>query len=268
MCHFAATNLMQGKKVLYITLEMSEDQISKRIDANLLGIDIADIDAIPIKTYLAKINELKQRTPGKLIVREYPSGYGSVLHFRGLLQELRLKKKFVPDVIYIDYLNICSSARITKYAGGNSYEYVKCIAEEVRGLAIEQNLPIWSATQVNRSGAADSDYDITNISESFGIAHTADLLLGIINTEQLDSLGQMMVKQLKNRYNRPSPLRFIVGVDKAKMRLYDVEQSGQLLAHMQSDDKPLFDKTNTGQQIEQESKPFFQKNKAKFKPKF
>lgn len=228
MCHFAAANLSQGKNVLYVTMEMAEERIAERIDANLLNIAVDDLEKLPKELYEKKVNSLKNKTDGKLIIKEYPTASASSQHFRNLLNELRLKKNFVPNIIYIDYLNICSSARIKAGANVNSYTFIKAIAEELRGLAVEFNVPIISATQTTRSGYSSSDVGLEDTSESFGLPATADFMFALISTEQLESLGQIMVKQLKNRYNDPTTnKRFVVGVDRAKMKLYDVEASAQ-----------------------------------------
>jgi replicative DNA helicase len=228
MCHFAAAYLAQGKNVLYITLEMAEEEIAKRIDTNLLNVTFDDLDKLSKDMYDKKINSLKTKTQGKLIIKEYPSTSASVLHFKALLNELKLKNDFIPDVILIDYLNICASARLAASAATDTYQYVKSIAEEVRGLSQQVGIPIWSATQLNRTGFGSSDPDMTNVAESFGLPATADLLLVLISTEELRELNQIMVKQLKNRYhNYEENKRFVIGVDKAKQKLYDVEASAQ-----------------------------------------
>ena len=229
MCHVASSVLLQGRNVLYITMEMAEEKIAERVDANLLDIPIQSLND-PLLTkekYSSKLLQLKKKTQGKLIIKEYPTASAHVGHFKALLNELSMKKGFSPDIIFIDYLNICASAR---YKGTivNSYTYVKAIAEELRGLAVEFNVPIVSATQTTRSGFANSDVDLTDTSESFGLPATADLMLALISTEDMEQLGQIMVKQLKNRYNDPTMYkRFVVGIDRAKMRLYDCEQSAQ-----------------------------------------
>jgi archaellum biogenesis ATPase FlaH len=228
MCHFAAANLSIGKNVLYITMEMAEERIAERIDANLLNIAVDDLEKMPKELYEKKVASLKNKTNGKLIIKEYPTASASSQHFRTLLNELRLKKSFEPDIIYIDYLNICSSARIKAGANVNSYTFVKAIAEELRGLAVEFDVPIISATQTTRSGYSNSDVGLEDTSESFGLPATADFMFALISTEQLESLGQIMVKQLKNRYNDPTTnKRFVIGVDRPKMRLYDAEASAQ-----------------------------------------
>lgn len=227
MCHMAAATLLQGKSVLYITLEMAEEKIAERIDANLLNVNIKDIEEMPEQLFTSKVTRLAQKTHGKLIIKEYPTASAHAGHFKALLNDLSLKKGFKPDIIFIDYLNICASSR---YKGTlvNSYTYVKAIAEELRGLAVEFDLPIVSATQTTRSGYGSSDIDLTDTSESFGLPATADFMFALISTEELENLNQIMVKQLKNRYNDPTMhKRFVVGIDRAKMRLYDVEETAQ-----------------------------------------
>lgn len=229
MCHIAAATLSQGKNVLYITLELAEEEVAKRIDANLMNITIDDLLQLPHDLYMKKANTLKSKSQGKLIVKEYPTASASTLHFKALLNELHLKKSFKPDIIFVDYLNICASARIKPGGNVNSYTYVKSIAEELRGLAVEFEVPIVSATQTNRQGFDNSDVDLANTSESFGLPATADFMAALISTEQLQEMNQIMVKQLKNRYSDPSQnKRFVVGIDRAKMKLYDVEQSAQV----------------------------------------
>ena len=228
MCHVAASVLLQGKNVLYITLEMAEEKIAERIDANLLNVNIKDIETLPKMMFDTKVNNIAKKTQGTLIIKEYPTASAHAGHFRALLNELSLKKSFKPDIIFIDYLNICGSSRYKSNFSVNSYSYVKAIAEELRGLAVESNVPIVSATQTTRSGFSSSDPYLTDTSESFGLPATADLMFALISTEELEGLGQIMVKQLKNRYNDPTMnKRFVVGIDRAKMRLYDVEQSAQ-----------------------------------------
>jgi replicative DNA helicase len=228
MCHVASSVLLQGKNVLYITLEMAEEKIAERIDANLLNVNIQDITDLPKQMFESKVNNLAQKTQGTLIIKEYPTASAHSGHFRALLNELALKKSFKPDIIFIDYLNICASSRYRAGSNVNSYSYIKAIAEELRGLAVEANLPIVSATQTTRSGFASSDVDLTDTSESFGLPATADLMFALISTEELEGLNQIMVKQLKNRYNDPTMnKRFVVGIDRAKMRLYDCEQKAQ-----------------------------------------
>ena len=228
MCHMASSVLLQGKNVLYITLEMAEEKIAERIDANLLNVNIQNITELPKPMFENKVNSLTKKTQGSLIIKEYPTASAHSGHFKSLLQELALKKSFRPDIIFIDYLNICASSRYRQNASVNSYSFIKAIAEELRGLAVETNLPIVSATQTTRSGYGNSDVDLTDTSESFGLPATADLMFALISTEELEGLGQIMVKQLKNRYNDPTMnKRFVVGIDRAKMRLYDVEQKAQ-----------------------------------------
>ena len=228
MCHFASAVLLQGKNVLYITCEMSEEKIAERIDANLLNVNIQEITDLPKVMFENKVTNLAQKTQGTLIIKEYPTASAHSGHFKSLLNELALKKSFRPDIIFIDYLNICASSRYRGNSNVNSYSYIKAIAEELRGLAVEANLPIVSATQTTRSGYGSSDVELTDTSESFGLPATADLMFALISTDELEELGQIMVKQLKNRYNDLNMnKRFVVGVDRAKMRLYDCEQSAQ-----------------------------------------
>ena len=228
MCHVAAGCLVQGYNVLYITLEMAEEKIAERIDANLLNVTVDDLMQLPKDLYDRKVQKVKEMTVGKLIIKEYPTASASATHFRTLLNELNLKRNFSPTIIFIDYLNICCSSRIKAGANVNSYTYVKAIAEELRGLAVEYNVPIVSATQTTRSGFTSSDPGLEDTSESFGLPATADLMFALISSEELENLGQIMVKQLKNRYSDPTlHKRFVLGVDRAKMRLYDVEQGAQ-----------------------------------------
>jgi len=228
MCHVASSALLQNKNVLYITLEMAEEKIAERIDANLLNVAIQDITDLPKTMFESKVTDLSKKTQGTLIIKEYPTASAHSGHFKALIQELALKKSFRPDIIFIDYLNICASNRYRGNATVNSYSYIKAIAEELRGLAVEANVPIVSATQTTRSGYGNSDVDLTDTSESFGLPATADLMFALISTEELEGLGQIMVKQLKNRYNDPTMnKRFVVGIDRAKMRLYDCEQKAQ-----------------------------------------
>ena len=228
MCHVASGALLQGKNVLYITLEMAEEKIAERIDANLLNVPIQDIVDLPKQMFESKVNNLAKKTQGTLIIKEYPTASAHSGHFKSLLQELALKKSFRPDIIFIDYLNICASSRYRGNSTVNSYSYIKAIAEELRGLAVEANLPIISATQTTRGGFGSSDVELTDTSESFGLPATADLMFALISTDDLEGLNQIMVKQLKNRYNDPTIFkRFMVGIDRAKMRLYDCEQSAQ-----------------------------------------
>ena len=228
MCHMASSVLTQGKNVLYITMEMAEEKIAERIDANLLNVNIREIVDLPRSTYFKKINTLQDKTNGKLVIKEYPTASAHVGHFRALLNELKLKKTFKPEIIFIDYLNICASSRYRSAVNVNSYSYVKAIAEELRGLAVEFDVPIVSATQTTRSGFTSSDPNLTDTSESFGLPATADLMFALVSSEELEQLGQIMVKQLKNRYNDPTfNRRFVVGIDRPKMRLYDCEQNAQ-----------------------------------------
>ena len=228
MCHVASSTLLQGKNVLYITMEMAEEKIAERIDANLLNVNIQDITDLPKPMFQGKIDTLMGKTQGQLIIKEYPTASAHSGHFKALLNELALKKSFRPDIIFIDYLNICASSRYRGNSTVNSYSYIKAIAEELRGLAVEANVPIISATQTTRSGFGSSDVDLTDTSESFGLPATADFMFALISTEELEGMNQIMVKQLKNRYNDPTMFkRFIVGIDRAKMRLYDVEQKAQ-----------------------------------------
>ena len=229
MCHVAGSALAQGRNALYITMEMAEERIAERIDANLLNVTIDQIPNLSKDLFTRKVKTLSDKYQGKLIVKEYPTGSAHVGHFRALLKELKLKKNFVPDIVFIDYLNICSSSRMKGMGGAiNSYTYIKAIAEEIRGLAVEFNVPIVSATQTTRSGYSNSDVGLEDTSESFGLPATADLMFALISNEELEGLGQILVKQLKNRYNDPSSnKRFVIGVDRSKMKLYDVEQNAQ-----------------------------------------
>ena len=228
MCHMASANLMMNKNVLYITLEMSEEKIAERIDANVLNIPIQDLADVTKTQFGKKVDKLKGKTTGKLIIKEYPTASAHVGHFRHLLQELDIKKDFKPDMIYIDYLNICASHRVKPGAGANSYTLVKSIAEELRGLAVEFDVPIMSATQTTRSGYGSTDVELTDTSESFGLPATADFMFALISSEELEELDQMVVKQLKNRYNDPTVFkRFVIGVDRSRMKLYDCEQEAQ-----------------------------------------
>ena len=228
MCHVASSVLLKGRNVLYITMEMAEEKIAERIDANLLNVPIQDLADLPRKTFENKVTSISKKTQGSLIIKEYPTASAHSGHFKALLNELALKKSFKPDIIFIDYLNICASSRYKSGMSVNSYSYIKAIAEELRGLAVEANVPIVSATQTTRSGYGSSDVELTDTSESFGLPATADLMFALISTEELEQLNQIMVKQLKNRYNDPTVFkRFIVGIDRAKVRLYDCEQSAQ-----------------------------------------
>ena len=251
MCHFASSVLLQGKNVLYITLEMAEEKIAERIDANLLDVNIRDLTDLPRVIFENKVTKLSEKTQGQLIIKEYPTTSAHAGHFKTLLNELTLKKSFKPDIIFIDYLNICASSRYSKLGNVNSYSYIKAIAEDLRGLAVEYNVPIISATQTTRSGFGSSDIDLTDTSESFGLPATADLMFALISTDELEGLNQIMVKQLKNRYNDPTiNKRFVLGIDRAKMRLYDCEQniggdlidSGQQTDTIQEGAKQMKDK--------------------------
>jgi len=223
MCHFASTNLMDGKNVLYITNEISEERIAERIEANLMNADMADVKKLPKDLYLKRIQKIKAKTNGQLKIKEYPTSSASVSHFRFLINELKLKKNFVPDIIYVDYLNICASARYKAGTSANSYTIVKAVAEELRGLAQEFNVPVVTATQTNRNGTGTSDPEMTDLSDSMGTAHTADLIIALVISEELDELGQLQIKQIKNRYaDATNNKRFVVGLDRAKMRWYDI----------------------------------------------
>ena len=242
MCHVAAGCLSQGHNVLYITMEMAEEKIAERIDANLLNVDLDELRTITKEDYNRKFSALKSKTQGKLIIKEYPTASASSLHFRALLNDLALKKSFKPDIIFIDYLNICCSSRIKPGANVNSYSYIKAIAEELRGLAVENNLPIVSATQTTRSGFSNSDPGLEDTSESFGLPATADFMFALVTNEELEQLNQVLVKQLKNRYGDPNLYkRFVLGIDRSKMRLYDVEDSAQndIVDAGKVEDKPL-----------------------------
>ena len=247
MCHMASANLMMNKNVLYITLEMSEEKIAERIDANVLNIPIQDLADVTKTQFGKKVDKLKGKTTGKLIIKEYPTASAHVGHFRHLLQELDIKKDFKPDMIYIDYLNICASHRVKPGAGANSYTLVKSIAEELRGLAVEFDVPIMSATQTTRSGYGSTDVELTDTSESFGLPATADFMFALISSEELEELDQMVVKQLKNRYNDPTIFkRFVIGVDRSRMKLYDCEQEAQEELYDSTekvnDNVPVFDR--------------------------
>jgi len=272
MTHCAAASLMSGKNVLYITMEMAEERIAERIDANLLDVTLDDLRLLPIESYRKKIDRVKDRTSGKLIVKEYPTGSAGANHFRHLLNELKLKKKFTPDIIFIDYLNICMSARLKHGANINSYTLIKAIAEELRGLAMEFNVPVMSATQTTRSGYGNSDVEITDTSESFGLPATADFMFALISTEELEKLGQLMVKQLKNRWGSiDSPKRFIIGIDRSKMKLFDAEESAQDgltggAKQIEQEDRPVFD--NTDMVIDDDFEPRKLSSFKKKKPNF
>lgn len=264
MCHCAAANLSAGANVLYITLEMAEERIAERIDANLLDTPIDQLQLISKENYLRKIGKIQEKTVGKLIIKEYPTASVGVSHFRYLLSELKLKRNFVPDIIYIDYLNLCVSSRIKYSNSVNSYTYIKAIAEELRGLAAEANVPIISATQVNRAGFTSSDIGLENTADSFGLPATADFMFALSSSEELASLNQIMVKQLKNRYKDENTLRrFVIGVDKSKMRLYNCEQSSQDDV-MADDDKPVIDSGHFFEEDTERSKPKLKFRKRPF----
>lgn len=252
MCHVAASTLMQGKNVLYITMEMAEERIAERIDANLMNIGMDELKIIDRELYQKRFNKVSTKTQGKLIIKEYPTAGAHAGHFKGLLEELKTKKKFVPDMVIIDYLNICSSSRMKQGANVNSYTYIKSIAEELRGLAVEYAVPILSATQTTRSGFANTDVELTDTSESFGLPATVDFMFALISSEELEGLNQILVKQLKNRYGDPAYYKkFVIGVDRSKMKLYNVEASAQenISESGQRDDKPVFDKTDFGKRV-------------------
>lgn len=248
MCHMAAACLVEGRNVLYITMEMAEERIAERIDANLLDIPIDQLPNLSKDRFAEQVNRLSSKTKGKLIIKEYPTGQANTSHFRSLLTELKLKKSFVPDIIFVDYLNICASARMKGMGGSiNSYSYIKAIAEEIRGLAVEFDVPIVSATQTTRSGYSNTDVGLEDTSESFGLPATADLMFALISTEELESMNQIAVKQLKNRYNDPTyKKRFVIGVDRSRMRLMDAHEDQQTLI----DDTPTFDKTEINNRFE------------------
>ena len=250
MCHVAGSHLTQGKNVLYVTMEMSEEKIAERIDANLLNTPIDQIENLSKNMFTEKVHALTKKTCGKLIVKEYPTGAANVNHFRSLLNELKLKRDFEADVIFVDYLNICASSRMKTMGGSiNSYTYIKAIAEELRGLAVEFNVPVISATQTTRSGFSNSDPGLEDTSESFGLPATADLMFALVSSEELEKMGQIMVKQLKNRYNDISTYkRFVLGIDKSKMRLMDADENDQNLVQ----DTPAFDATKSGQRVDAE----------------
>lgn len=250
-CHMAAANLLFGKNVLYITMELAEEEVSRRIDANILDVTLDEVNEMPRDVYEKKINRVKGKTSGKLIVKEYPTGSAHVGHFRHMLNELRMKKNFIPDIIFVDYLNICASSRVKGAAASNSYTLVKSIAEEVRGLAMEFDCAIVTSSQFNRAGYENSDVDLTNTSESMGITHTADAIFALITSEELESLGQLMLKQLKNRWGDLSYYRrFVVGIDRSKMKLFDLEDNAQgniQIEKKKDDGKPVFDKSGFGE---------------------
>ena len=255
MCHVAGSVLNQGRNVLYITMEMAEERIAERIDANLLNLTMDELKVIDRDIFETRIEKIAKKTQGRLIIKEYPTASAHTGHFRGLLEELKLKREFKPDIIFIDYLNICASQRMKQGANINSYTYVKAIAEEIRGLAVEYNVPIVSATQTTRSGYTNSDPGLEDTSESFGLPATADFMFALVSNEELEGLNQIIVKQLKNRYNDPSYFkRFVVGIDRAKMKLYDVEASAQegLSDAGKDDDVPMFDKSAFGRRVKSE----------------
>jgi len=258
MCHAAAANLLDNKNVLYITMEMAEERIAERIDANLLNLSMDELKVVDKQIYDKRLGKVKESSRGRLIIKEYPTAGAHAGHFRALLKELHLKQDFAPDILYIDYLNICSSQRLRYGANVNSYTYVKTIAEELRGLAVEYDVPIMSATQTTRSGFTNSDPGLEDTSESFGLPATVDLMFALISTEELEELGQIMVKQLKNRYADPSYYkRFVIGVDRAKMKLYDVEISAQQnISDNGQDDGPVFDKSDFGKRLTTEGFKF------------
>tara|TARA_Y100001937_G_scaffold28100_1_gene40548 strand:+ start:49426 stop:50808 length:1383 start_codon:yes stop_codon:yes gene_type:complete len=250
MCHMASSCLLQGKNVLYVTMEMAEEKIAERIDANLLDISLNDLQDLPKEMYDRKIKRVRDKTKGKLIIKEYPTASAHVGHLRHLLQELNLKKDFIPDMVFIDYLNICASSRVRPGGQVNTYSYVKSIAEEMRGLAVEFDVPIMSATQTNRTGFVSTDIGLEDTSESFGLPATADFMFAVMSTEELQELDQIMIKQLKNRYNDPTyNRRFVLGIDRAKMRLYDCEQSAQ---DELIDTGPVMDNSETGARVQSE----------------
>lgn len=272
MTHCASAALMSGKNVLYITMEMAEERIAERIDANLLDVTLDDLRLMPKDAYQKKIDRVRSRTSGKLIVKEYPTGSAGANHFRHLLNELKLKKNFIPDIIFIDYLNICMSSRLKHGANINSYTLIKAIAEELRGLAMEFNVPVMSATQTTRSGYGNSDVEITDTSESFGLPATADFMFALISTEELEKIGQLLVKQLKNRWGSiDSPKRFIIGIDRSKMKLFDAEESAQDgltggAKQIEQEDRPVFD--NTDMVIDDDFEPRKLSSFKKKKPNF
>ena len=256
MCHVAGSCLNQGRNVLYITMEMAEERIAERIDANLLNLTMDELKVIDKDIFDSRIDKITKKTQGKLIIKEYPTAGAHAGHFRALLEELKLKREFKPEIIFIDYLNICASQRLKQGSNINSYTYVKAIAEELRGLAVEYNVPIVSATQTTRSGFTNSDPGLEDTSESFGLPATADFMFALVSNEELEALNQIIVKQLKNRYNDPSFYkRFVVGIDRAKMKLYDTEASAQvgLSDAGQDEDEPMFDKSSFGRRQKAES---------------
>ena len=267
MTHCAAANLTAGLNVLYITMEMAEERIAERIDANLLDLTVDQLREVPRDVYEKRLGRVKKKSTGKLIVKEYPTASAGSNHFRHLLNELKLKRNFKPDMIYIDYLNICTSSRIRMGGSVNSYTLIKAIAEELRGLAVEFNVPIMSATQTNRTGFSSSDLNLEDTSESFGLPATADFMFGLISTEELESLGQLMIKQLKNRWGDTNAhMRFVVGIDRSKMRLFDAEESAQ---QGLMNDSPVMNNTSVGQRVSSENEgDTVISFKGKSKPKF
>jgi replicative DNA helicase len=255
MCHVASSTLMQGRNVLYITMEMAEEKIAERIDANLMNLSMDELKVVDRAAFTNRVDKISKKTQGKLIIKEYPTASAHSGHFRALLEEIKGKLDFIPDLLIIDYLNICSSARLKMGASVNSYMYIKSIAEELRGLAVEYNIPILTATQTTRGGFNNSDVELTDTSESFGLPATADLMIALIRSEELDELNQIMVKQLKNRYADPSYYkRFVIGVDRSKMKLYDCEESAQTgLTDSGQDTGPIFDKSNFGKRMKPQS---------------
>jgi len=261
MCHMAASGLSQGHNVLYITMEMAEERIAERIDANLLNVPIDQLENLSKTMFTDKVQQIQAKTQGKLIIKEYPTGQANTSHFRALLNEMKLKKNFVPEIIFVDYLNICSSARMKGMGGAiNSYSYIKSIAEELRGLAVEFNVPIMSATQTTRSGYSNDDVGLEDTSESFGLPATADLMFALISNDELNNLGKIMVKQLKNRYNDPTRHnRFTIKIDRSKMRLSDDDDEEMIPSHDPDkgwDDKPIFDNSSSGKRMSQENNKF------------
>jgi replicative DNA helicase len=245
MCHMAANAISQGKNVLYITLEMSEERIAERIDANLMNLPIGQLKELSKQMFEDRISKINAKIQGRLIVKEYPTASAHSGHFKALINELKLKRNFAPDIIFIDYLNICSSSRFKSGSSANSYTIIKSIAEELRGLAVEQNVPLVTATQTTRSGFNSSDVELTDTSESFGLPATADLMFALISTEELEKLGQIMVKQLKNRYSDPTRnKRFMIGVDRSRMKLFDIEGNPQEGLQDSGSDIPVFDKSS------------------------
>jgi archaellum biogenesis ATPase FlaH len=254
MCHVAASTLMQGKNVLYITMEMAEERIAERIDANLMNIGMDELKIIDKDLYSSRFSKVSKKTQGKLIIKEYPTAGAHSGHFKALMEELKQKKKFVPDMVIIDYLNICSSSRMKQGANVNSYTYIKSIAEELRGLAVEYAVPILSATQTTRSGFSNTDVELTDTSESFGLPATVDFMFALISSEELEALNQLLVKQLKNRYGDPAYYKkFVIGVDRSKMKLYNLEaQAQQNISESGQDTGPVFDKSDFGKRIKSE----------------